>query len=240
MGVRLAIGRGVGGMRSVLWFGAANCFGLVLAGAARADDFAGVFVGANFGRALSSYDTGYIDQGYVSQATANGDSLDITSRSVHRFDDVWWGDVGYFFNPYVALDAAFLHLGEVRYKTTGLVNEGGTDDASATTTEVTSRGPALSLLGRLPLTDSFEADLRLGDYIGKSVFYNRIDVLAQRAVVTASKTTSSLLVGVGGAYTFAGHWSVRLDYLRADRTGDSATGGKFTVNVASAGVSFTF
>jgi hypothetical protein len=231
MGVRFDV------PRSGLGLCAAVC---LLSGAARADDFAGLYFGANFGRALNSYNTGYIDQQYVSQAVEFGDSLDITSRSVHRFDDIWWGDVGYYFTPYVALDAAFLHLGEVRYKTAGIVNEGGTDDAIATSTEVTTRGPALSILGRVPLTDQLEADIRLGDYIGKSVFYNRIDVLSQESLVTASRTTSSLLAGAGGAYTFAGHWSVRLDYLRVNKTGDSATGGKFSVNLATAGVSFTF
>jgi opacity protein-like surface antigen len=49
-----------------------------------------------------------------------------------------------------------------------------------------------------------------------------------------------LLAGVGAAYSFAGHWSVRVDYLRVDKTGDSGSSGKFSVNVASAGVSFTF
>jgi opacity protein-like surface antigen len=234
MSVRLGVPRSVSGI------GAALCCCFFLGGAARADALSGAYVGANFARALNSYNTGFIDQQYVSQATAFGDSLDVTSRSVHRFDDVWWLNAGYFFTPYVGVDAAFLHLGEVRYKTTGVIDIGGVDDATTTSTEITSRGPALSLLGRLPLTDSFEADLRLGDYIGKSVFYNRIDLLAQSSVVTASRTTSSLLAGAGAAYTLAGHWSVRVDYLRVNKTGDSAAGGKFSVNLASAGVSFTF
>lgn len=226
--------------RSVFAVCAWACVGALLWGAAHADDASGVYIGANFGRALNSYNTGYLDRQYVSQASEFGDGLDVTSRSVHRFDDVWWGDVGYYFIPYVALDAAFLHLGEVRYKSAATLEVGGTPYATTTSTEVTSRGPALSVLARLPLTDWFEADLRLGDYVGKSVFYNRIDLLAQSSVTTASKTTSSLLVGVGGAFTFAGHWSVRLDYLRVNKTGDSASSGKYSVNLASAGVSFTF
>ncbi len=233
-GVRLGVQRSLRGTC------AAICCGLLACIQARADDFGNAYVGANFGRALSSYNTGYIDQQYVSEAMEFGDSLDVTSRSVHRFDDVWWGDAGYYFTPYVGLEAAFLHLGEVRYKTAGVINTGGTDDATATSSEVTSRGPALSLLGRLPLTDALEADLRLGDYIGKTVFYSSIDLLGQSSVVTSSRTTSSLLAGVGAAYSFAGHWSVRLDYLRVNRTGNSATGGRFTVNLASAGLSLTF
>lgn len=234
------MGGRTGNRRTVAGAWAALCLGVLLCHAARADDFSGVFVGANFGRALNSYNTGYIDQRYQTQAAQLGDTLGVTSRSVHRFVDVWWGDAGYYFTPNVGLDAAFLHLGEIRYKMAGKLNVGGTEDATATSTEVTSHGPALSLLGRLPLTDWFEADLRLGDYLGKTDFYNRISVLGQSSIGTASKTNSSLLAGVGGAFSFAGHWSARLDYLRVNKTGDSATSGKFSVNLATAGVSFTF
>jgi len=211
----------------------------LLCSTTHADEANGVYIGANIGRALNSYNTGYLDQQYASQAAEFGDSLDVTSRSVHRFDDVWWGNAGYFFTPNFALDAAFFHLGELRYKSAAVLGVGGAADATTTSTEVTSRGPALSVVGRLPLTDWLEADLRLGDYVGKSVFYNRIDLLAQSSIITSSKTTSSLLVGVGGACTFAGHWSVRLDYVRVNKTGDSASSGKYSVNLATVGVSYT-
>jgi opacity protein-like surface antigen len=48
------------------------------------------------------------------------------------------------------------------------------------------------------------------------------------------------LAGVGASYTVAGHFSVRLDYLRVNKTGDENSVGKFTVNAATAGVSYTF
>lgn len=237
MKVRFAGARGVLGAAAVAGLCVLPCH------AARADDsgnlLSNVYIGGNFGRALNSYNTGFIDQQYEDQAAEFGDSVGVTGRSVHRFVDVWWGNAGYFFNPYVALDVAFLHLGELRYKTTGELNVGGTEYPDRTSTEVTSHGPAISLLGRLPLTDALEADIRLGDYVGKTNFYSLI-VTNGSSVETASKTSSSLLAGVGAAYSFAGHWSVRVDYLRVDKTGDSGSSGKFSVNVASAGVSFTF
>jgi len=36
------------------------------------------------------------------------------------------------------------------------------------------------------------------------------------------------------------HWLVRLDYLRINDTGASAVTGRFSVNLASVGVSFIF
>jgi hypothetical protein len=206
----------------------------------RADDMSAAYIGANFGRALNTYDTAVLDRSLAGQAASLGDSLAVTGRSVHRFDWAWWGDAGYFFSPYVALDAAYLHLGELGYKSTGLINVGGIEDATATSAEVTSRGAALSLLARLPLTESFEADMRVGDYFGKTNFYNRIEVAGGSAIVTSSKTNSALLAGAGAAYTFGGHWSVRLDYLRIEKTGDGKTTGTFSVNLAGVGVSFFF
>lgn len=226
--------------RRAMGAGYAGCFCLLLCVAAHAGDLDNFYVGANFGRELNSYNTGSLDQQFEAEAIASGEGLDIKSRSVHRFVDVWWGDAGYYFTPYVALDAAYFHLGEFRYKTTGRLNVGGTEYATSSSMELTSGGPAVSLLGRLPLTDSFEANLRVGDYIGKTVFYDQFNVLSQSSVVSSSKTTSSLLVGAGAAYTFAGHWSVRIDYLRVNKTGDSSLGGKYSINLATAGVSFTF
>ncbi len=96
-----------------------------------------------------------------------------------------------------------------------------------TTTAVTSSGPALALLVRLPLAESWDINVRVGDFFGKTTLTTGFDVNSVYTVSPQSARKSSLLAGVGGAYTFAGHWSVRLDYLRIDRAGDSSTVGKF-------------
>jgi opacity protein-like surface antigen len=212
----------------------------MLCAAAHADDSTAVYIGGSFGRARSSYNTGLFDAQYQSEAAASGDTLGLTGRAIERGSYVWWGDAGLYFTPYIALEAAYLHLGDIKYRSTGELNIGGDEKPTSTSAQVTSRGPALSLMGRLPLTDWIEIDLRLGDYIGKTLYENDISVNAQNVSLEASKTTSSLLAGAGVAYTFAGHWSVRLDYLRVEKTGDSVTNGKFSVNLATAGISVTF
>jgi opacity protein-like surface antigen len=110
----------------------------------------------------------------------------------------------------------------------------------ASSVEVKSHGPALSAVLRLPLTEALAFDLRTGDYFGKSTWDNLVTVDASSSFVALSKTGSSLLTGVGVAYTFAGHWSGRLDYLRINRTGDENTTGRFSVNAATVGISYTF
>jgi hypothetical protein len=140
----------------------------------------------------------------------------------------------------VGIDAAFLHVGEMRYVAVGRLTSLFGSQSISTDNEVTSHGPALSLILRLPLTESFAADLRLGDYYGKASLDDSVHVGSNSSATVASKSSSSLLAGVGVSYTIAGHASVRLDYLRINETGSDDTIGKFSVNLATAGVSYTF
>jgi len=207
---------------------------------ARATDLSGVYFGGNFGRSRDEYGTGTLDSELDAQAKSAGDTASYSRKSVQRLSDVWWADAGYFFTPYVALDAAFIRLGQVRYVAVGKVTNSAGSEFLSSSTEVASRGAALSVILRLPLVEAFEVDLRLGDYLGKASSDNGLTVGANREYQPVSKSGSSLLAGVGGAYNIDGHWSVRLDYLRVNDTGNSASTGKFSVNLTTLGASFTF
>jgi opacity protein-like surface antigen len=207
----------------------------------RALDLSGAYIGGNFGRAMNTWDTGFVDDQLNTDATNNGDTIDFTARSIRRMSDAWWADAGYFFSPYVGIDAAFLHIGEIKYLAVGtLTTSDGTTYPLSSSTEVVSHGPALSFIFRLPLTESFAADLRLGDYFGKATQDNTTIVNSHTSFSAVSKSTSSLLTGAGLSYTVAGHLSLRIDYLRVNHTGDSTLVGKFSVNMGTAGLSYTF
>jgi opacity protein-like surface antigen len=209
-------------------------------GAARADDVGGVYFGGNFGRAHNTYDTGFIDSEIASAASGEGDSASYRARSIRRMSDVWWGDAGYLFNPYIGVEAAFFHLGQMKYWAVGTFTDPNGAQSLSTKTEVTSHGPALSLVLRLPFSETFEADLRAGDYYGKTTTNTLITIASESAPNSASKSSSSLLVGVGAAYTIAAHWSLRADVLRVNKAGDSSTVGRFSVNLVTLGASYTF
>jgi hypothetical protein len=222
------------------------CLLLLAAGAltiaehpSRADDLDGTYVGANFGRARNTYGTGFIDSQLSSEAAAAGDTLMLTRKFTNRLADFWSANAGYLFTPYVGVEAAFLHLGEIKYIAVGSVTNSGSTEPLTSTTEVTSHGPALSLLLRLPLAEAFETDLRLGDYFGKTTLDSNLIVGGNTQFTAHSKSGSSLVADVGAAYTVAAHYSFRVDYLRVQNAGDSGT-GKFSVNVLSAGVTYTF
>jgi hypothetical protein len=212
---------------------------LMASGLACADELDGVYVGGDFGRARNGYGTGFVDSQLSSDATAAGDTLALTRKSTDRLADFWSADAGYLFTPYVGIEASFLHVGEIRYIALGSVTNSGTSESLTSTTEVTSHGPALSLVLRLPLAEAFEANLRLGDYYGKTTFDNNIIVGSKSQFTAHSKSGSSLEARIGAAYTVAAHYSVHVDVLRIQQAGDSST-GKFSVNVLSAGISYTF
>jgi hypothetical protein len=217
---------------------AISCVGVY--GAARADDVGGAYIGGNFGRARNTYDTGFIDSAVAAAVAVDGDTASYRARSIQRMSDVWSADVGYLFNPYVGIEAAFLHLGEMKYWAVGNLNASGGNPFLSTQTEVSSRGPALSLVLRLPISEAFEADLRAGDYYGKTTSNTRVTIGSASEPNSTTKSNSSLLIGVGAAYTIAAHWSLRADLMRVNKAGDDASVGSFSVNYVTLGASYTF
>jgi opacity protein-like surface antigen len=206
----------------------------------QADPLSGFFLGGSFGRSQNEYDLGFVDAAYEGSAVAAGDKLKLTSSSVQRTANAWWANLGYMFTPYFGIDASFLHLGELTHRAAGTLEApSGTYPAIISAT-VTSHGPALSLLGRFPLTDSFDVDVRLGDYDGKTDLTEGLYFNSRYRVAPTSASASSLLAGMGVAYNFAAHWTVRLDYLRINQAGNDKTVGSYSVNMATAGATFTF
>jgi hypothetical protein len=223
----------IGYLAATILFG-----GTTFSQAVMADGLDGVYLGGHFGWSRSSYETGFINDQLQSLASA-GDLLQFGSSSADRSSRVWWANSGYWFGEHFGFDAAFLHLGELTYRVAETLKTSTGDEPIATAATVSSRGPAISLLGRLPLTDALEIDMRLGDYDGKSTRTTRLEFNSIFGTSTQSTSKSSLLIGAGGGYTFAEHWTVRLDFIRINQAGDTSV-GKFNVDLASAGVTFTF
>jgi opacity protein-like surface antigen len=142
--------------------------------------------------------------------------------------------------PYLGVDVSCLHLGELYNQVNGafVQNDGTTSQSVGAATRVSSKDPALGLLFRLPLTEHFDVNLRVADYYARTTLTNILNAAAD-ATMTQSSNQSSLLAGLGASYVFLGHWSARLDYLRIEHAGDSAT-GKYNVGILAVGASYTF
>lgn len=209
-------------------------------GTVRADGLNGMYLGASVGRERNEYGNGFVDDIYEHAAAESGDELKYSARSVNRLDNMWWTYAGYMFTPNIGIDAGFMHLGEWTYLAdANLESVGGAKPAVINAT-LSSHGPALSLFLRLPLTESWDVNMRLGDYYAKSQLVTGLTFDSKFTATPQSSSGSSLLVTAGTAYGFAGHWTVRLDYLRVNQAGNDGTTGKYDVNALAAGITFIF
>lgn len=208
-------------------------------GLVRADDLSGVYLGVSAGRSQLGYDNARFANEQATLAAPFG-RLDWTNYSLHKRSDAWWLNAGYMRWHYVGIEASYLHLGELTYRTDGsFTPTGAASEAVVATTSVLSRGPALSLVLRVPIAESLDLNFRAGDYYARTTLENGL-LVSKYTVTRTSSSGSSLLLGAGASYVFDGHWSARLDFLHVSGAGDSATTGKYSVGVVTAGASYTF
>lgn len=206
---------------------------------AGAQESEGWYLGGNFGRSTNHYDTSAYEH-YLESLAGSTESLKFTSSSVQRRANAWWAEAGYMRWPHVGIELDFIHVGELAYHGNGtLTTTGKPDKALEAVTNVSSRGPALSLRARVPLADGLDLNLRLGDYYGRTATTRGYALGSFYSPTTKTSTVSSLLVGAGLAYTLDFHFSVHADYLRINQTGDSST-GRFNADMITAGLSYTF
>jgi opacity protein-like surface antigen len=198
----------------------------------------GLFFGGDYGRSRSTYDPNFVNGQFQSAAAADDASITYGTPWVSRTSNAWWAHAGYWFGPNWGIDAAFLHLGEFKTSSDGTLETLFGSESLTSGAEVSSHGPAASLLGRLPLTEALEIDLRVGDYFGKTTETTAILLASQYSTQPNSATRSSLLVGAGAGYAIGNHFSIRLDYLFIARVGNS-TVGKYNVSLPSVGFTFT-
>ena len=214
---------------------------LVLASWAQAGTFNGLYLEADFGRARNNYDTKSLDSQWQGLAAEEHQTLKITARSDERDADVWSASAGYLFSDYVGVEAGFVHAGELRHAARATVSAAGTAVQNASlNAEVTSHGPLLALIGRLPLLEGVDLDVRVGAYDGRSVFDDVLTLGNHSAPGSAEKSKVSLLAGVGVGVKVVDQLSFRVAYLHLNHTGDAATTGRFNVDMATAGVRWMF
>jgi hypothetical protein len=207
--------------------------------AAGAGDLGGLYFGGNFGLARIDYDNALYQKQLESQVAGIG-ILDLNDASLRKRNAAGWVDGGFMVSQYVGIEADYLHFGALYNHASGKYTPiGGTSESVTAATLVRSDGPALGFLFRLPLTQSFDIDLRLADYYGRTTLVHVLDAATASSTREAANA-SSLLVGLGAAYTLEGHWSAHIDYFRANQAGNSSTVVKYDVDMATVGVSYTF
>jgi opacity protein-like surface antigen len=180
------------------------------AGIGRAEEDPGKSNGANFS-------IGFPPAGIV--------HLEPDSVDVDGGDTAWSVGVGYKVSRYFAAEVEYLEFG------TTLIAEHYRLDSPPLPDEVTLNqsssmsGPAVSVLGSLPLGKGFEVYLRAG-----ALFADR--EIAGLVPTDAGSTTFSDTLWLGGAgvdWTFADHWAIRAEYLRSGDFGATFVSGETAV-----------
>jgi opacity protein-like surface antigen len=209
---------------------------------AMADD-TGFYIGANAGRVLSTYKRKDLDSAsYDAFGGANQQVAFSPPSALDKTHVMWSANVGYMLNPNFGLEASFIHLGSLTYTAYGTnVNSfTGSSQNFSLKLDLKSQGPALAAVGVLPMTNFWQLDARVGAYQGKTTttFLTAIDGTPNPG--KESKTSTSVLLGVGTAITLTNHLVARIDYMRLQGVDEKVFDKSFNVDLVTAGVAFVF
>ena len=189
----------------------------------------GFYVGLDAGQYAYDLDQGGIDRLVVGALEDIG--LDVLDGSSETSEDGFtYGIIlGYQILPYLAVEAAYVDLGDFEYKSSALVSDGVTTADLSAQLNGESSGATLSALGVLPIASGWEVYGRAGVYFGSNDAEVRFtaDGIAESASDSSSST--EFLWGVGAGYT-RGDWTLRLDFQQFMDVGDSDSTGDVNVN----------
>jgi hypothetical protein len=155
---------------------------------------------------------------------------------------MWSADVGYMLSRNVGIEASYLYLGSLHYSSFGSeqsTSGTGTSQVVANV-DIKSHGPALAVLGVLPMSTLWEVDARVGAYEGKTTttYFSAVD--ANTNAGRLSKSSTSLLVGFGTGLTLTTHCVARLDYMRLEHVDEQLFGRSFNVDMLTVGFAYVF
>ena len=192
----------------------------------------GFYVSANVGRLLSTYRRTDLDNEVITAFGGANSGFSFGSSSLQKDHAMWSAGIGYMASRNFGVEASYVHLGALRYSSAG--TEPTKSSATAVTAidlDIKSRGPAVAALGVLPMSNFWQIDARAGVYAGKttSTFLSAVDTDTRSGRL--SKSSTSLLVGVGTAVTVSSRCALRLDYMHLSHLKEEAFGRAFNVDL---------
>lgn len=164
----------------------------------------------------------------------------VASRAPEPFggddkDSAWGLTAGYRAGRYVAVELNYFNLGTLEASTSVLVLVPPlvppfTAQSMTLRRELETSGPALSVLGILPLSDSWEVYLRGG------VLFADMKLTTSLGDNSNSTTFGSeaAALGAGAQFNWGDHWSARVEFQRFLEVGDDL--GEADIDLLSLGV----
>jgi OOP family OmpA-OmpF porin len=199
----------------------------LLCGATASAADSGVYVGLSFGEA--SYD---VEDGVSGE-------FDITSTSrVFDSDSSLGLTLGYRFNNFVAVELAYLDMGEVQYSETG--RDVSPASSGALDSSASAKGVGFAVVGAFPV-GGWDFHAKLGGLQTKTEYEEviRSQTILQQEF-NSSASTFEITYGVGVGYTIAERFNFSIDYTKIPDVGDEDKTGEADVDVLSFGASYRF
>jgi opacity protein-like surface antigen len=211
--------------------------GLLGGGSALAAD-SGWYVGGSVGKVSS--DVGLNEANGVRDIVYFIRSIGAVGGTAEVDDstEAWSVLAGYRFSPHLAVEAAYVDLGEVVYHYRGEVGGGGlplpfpffpptpTFDPAESDIEWKNTAVTAKLIGRLPLGDKFDVHAHVGLATTRTDVTSLTRVGGSRSTsftVTDDTDSINLTYGVGAAYRLHGRWSLSLDWQRYEVSEDDTS-----------------
>ncbi len=218
---------------------AASC---IISSTALADD-GGFYVGGTVGRVITTYSHNDLDAQIDAAFGGSDGGFTLNSTEYRKSHFAWSGNIGYMFSPNLGIEASYFNLGSLNYSAAGsLASSNPANAASEVNVDVTlkSSGPALAVVGVLPMSNIWSVNARLGAYEGKTKtsFVSTVDTDTTSG--QESDKSTSVLGGVGATVAVTNFLLLRVDYLRIQRLKDNLFERTFNVNLVTAGVEFAF
>ena len=211
----------------------------MVSSAALADE-GGFYVGGTVGRLITTYSHDDLDAQIDAAFGGSDGGFTLNSTEYRKSHLAWSGNIGYMLSPNLGIEASYLSLGSLDYSAAGTL--ASANPASAVNVDVTlkSSGPALAVVGVLPMSNIWSVNARLGAYEGKTKTSFVSTVATDTTSGKESDKSTSVMGGVGATVAVTNFLLIRVDYLRIQRLKDSLFGRTFNVNLLSAGLEFAF
>lgn len=205
--------------------------------AASADD--GWYVAAGYGAAPRLFLRSELNDSLVHAFRET--PLTLESSSVKKHNTTWSAGVGYWFAENMAIEAAYLNVGKIHYRTNGSA-EVSAEETQATSLDLVakSRGATVAFVWAAPLWNAWGVDLRAGAFRGKTSSHY-ISIIDGDEVIAGEKTKSTApLLGAGGSFTATAHLVVKLDYIHLFGIKEEALSRKSDADLVTLGLSYVF
>lgn len=193
---------------------------ILAAGPAIAADPGGFYMGAGMGYSKISINENKLDRliedGLPAPWILQRSSTDQNATPYQLF-------AGYRFGEFLAVELAYINLGEVTYKA-NISN--GTTGTGAVKGTWSNDGVPLSVLGIWPFSDQFEVFGRVGLYYGSTDLKVRAKDSGGQTIATTSAddSTTQFFGGVGVDWNFLENFTGRAEWQAMPSLGNDDTG----------------